>query len=152
MKNHPWVLGILAVTASVLVASCSSPQFRPFDNPHSKLCNSPAASCDVAVTVTCPGDVAKACWISVDPDLVLLSKSNGANKINWRLPDGGPFEFTADGLSFETDFGCMKQGPFMFACNSTTAAAFMAYKYTVKAMPRTGSRPVDALDPWVVTN
>jgi len=152
MKNHPWVLGILAVTAGALVASCSSPQFRPFDTPHSRLCNSPAASCDVAVTVKCPEDAAKACWITVDPELVLLSKSNGANKVNWRLPDGGAFEFTADGISFPTDFDCTKQGPFMFACKSGTAAAFMAYKYTVKAMPRSGSRPVDALDPWVVTN
>ena len=152
MKPHPLVLGVLAVAASLIVTGCAGPQFRPFTIPSFKACKSSAESCDVAVSVTCPEDMAKPCWISVDPDLVLLSKSNGANKINWRLPAGGQFQFTSDGISFPTDFGCSASGPFMFVCDSTTAANFTAYKYTVKAMPRSGSRPVDALDPWVVTN
>ena len=152
MKAHPLVLGVLAVAASLIVAGCAAPPFKPFFGSNFKACKTPAESCDVAVSVSCPADATKPCTLSADPDLVLLSKSNGAHLVNWRLEDGGPFEFTADGISFPTDFACTKRGPFMFVCDTSTTAVFTAYKYTVKAMPRSGSRPVDPLDPWVVTN
>ncbi|MEO7499454.1 MAG: hypothetical protein ABJB78_06090 [Betaproteobacteria bacterium] len=142
----------MAVLACFTVASCATPQQRMFPPPQAKICNSASAACDVAVDPKCPSEVNLPCYVTIEYDLVLLNTRNGANMVNWRLRAGGDFEFTSDGIVIDPDaFRCMRNGPFMFTCRANKND-FASYKYTIKVMPRSGSRPVDPLDPWVVTN
>jgi hypothetical protein len=115
-------------------------------------CPNSTAACDVFVAVYCPDNPQAHCIITVDFNLVEIHPGAGANKVTWRLHPGGDFAFASDGLVIDRDaFSCAAMGPFTFACTARGNARNQ-YKYTVKAVQRSGGRLADPLDPWVVTN
>ena len=146
---------LLAAVALVVVAGCATPEqlARPVPGPRAGQleCPNAAAACDVFVGVYCPAGAGTRCVITVDYNLVELQPAAGANKVTWRLQPGGDFAFASDGIAIDANaFSCRGSGPFEIACTARGAASAQ-YKYTVKVVPRQGNRPVDPLDPWVVT-
>jgi hypothetical protein len=150
--KHGW---LVAAAVSIIVAGCAAPNAmdRAALAPRAGQldCPNASAACDVFVGVYCSGDAGTHCVVTVDYSLVEIRPAAGANKVTWRLQPGGGFAFAADGIGIDPNaFSCRANGPFEFACTARGSASAQ-YKYTVKAVPRQGNRPVDPLDPWVVT-
>jgi len=145
----------LAALLAAALVSCAAPEpgagNRTISPRAGQLeCPNASAACDVSVGVYCPASPQAHCVITVDYNLVEMQPGAGANRVTWRLPPGGEFAFSGDGIGIDPNaFSCGANGPFAFAC--TARGGIGQFKYTVKVVSRGGGRAVDPLDPWVVT-
>jgi len=107
-------------------------------------------NCDVIVTVNCKGSAP--CWLTVNPELILLRKTISNDKITWKLDASSDFKFDSPGISFDdpSAFRCEGNGPRQRHCFSLKPGT-EAYKYDIRVLSDSGQR-VDPYDPWVVVN
>jgi hypothetical protein len=111
-------------------------------------CRNAAGPCQNHVSVNCDS---ASCTLSVDYDYTIVATKNAPIELTWQLETSG-YVFTDNGIQFPagTPFeNCHKEGTGQrFRCLDKNPA-FDLYKYTINV---TGSKPVTALDPWVVND